>query len=68
MRVNGQPRTSLLTTPDGRYPTAKRQPTAAERLRRARAATGEGGAGASAAEQNRGLQNDNPETRGLAER
>ncbi|MDB5453381.1 MAG: hypothetical protein JWO33_1959 [Caulobacteraceae bacterium] len=71
MRVNGQPRTSLLTTPDGRYPIAKRQETAAERQRRARAATGEGGGGgggASAAERNRGPQNDNPETRGLAER
>jgi hypothetical protein len=65
-RVNGQPRTSLLTTPDGRYPRAKRQETAAERERRARAATGEGGGGA--AERNRGPQNDNPETRGLAER
>ncbi len=68
MRVNGQPRTSLLTTPDGQYPRAKRQPTAAERERRARAATGEGGGGLSAAEQQRGPQNDNPETRGLAER
>jgi hypothetical protein len=65
-RVNGQPRTSLLTTPDGRYPIAKRQETAAERTRRARAATGEGTGGA--AERNRGPQNDNPETRGLAER
>jgi hypothetical protein len=43
MRVNGQPRTSLLTTPDGQYPKAKRQETAAERERRARAAVGEGG-------------------------
>jgi hypothetical protein len=69
MRVNGQPRTSLLTTPDGRYPRGKRQETAAERERRARLATGEGGGGAaSAAERNRGPQNDNPETRGLAER
>jgi hypothetical protein len=68
MRVNGQPRTSLLTTPDGQYPRAKRQETAAERERRARAAVGEGGEGASAAERNRGPQNDNPETRGLAER
>ncbi|MFL5298494.1 MAG: hypothetical protein ACJ798_19115 [Phenylobacterium sp.] len=68
MRVNGQPRTSLLTTPDGQYPKAKRQETAAERERRARAAVGEGGEGASAAERNRGPQNDNPETRGLAER
>ena len=69
MRVNGQPRTSLLTTPDGQYPRAKRQETPAERERRARAATGEGeGGGASAAELNRGPQNDNPETRGLAER
>jgi hypothetical protein len=68
-RVNGQPRTSLLTTPDGRYPRAKRQETATERERRARAATGEGGGGGtSAAERNRGPQNDNPETRGLAER
>ena len=66
MRVNGQPRTSLLTTPDGQYPRAKRQETGAERERRARAATGEGGP--SAAELNRGPQNDNPETRGLAER
>jgi hypothetical protein len=65
MRVNGQPRTSLLTTPDGQYPRAKRQETAAERERRAQAATGEG---VSAAERNRGPQNDNPETRGLAER
>jgi hypothetical protein len=64
MRVNGQPRTSLLTTPDGQYPKAKRQETAAERQRRALAAVGEG---ASAAELNRGPQNDNPETRGLAE-
>jgi hypothetical protein len=69
MRVNGQPRTSLLTTPDGRYPRAKRQETAAERERRALAAVGEGTGGAlSAAERNRGPQNDNPETRGLAER
>jgi hypothetical protein len=66
MRVNGQPRTSLLTTPDGQYPKAKRQETVAERERRARAAVGEGGS--SAAELNRGPQNDNPETRGLAER
>ena len=66
MRVNGQPRTSLLTTPDGQYPRAKRQQTVAERERRARAATGEGGS--SAAELQRGPQNDNPETRGLAER
>jgi hypothetical protein len=65
MRVNGQPRTSLLTTPDGQYPRAKRQETVAERERRARAAVGEG---ASAAELNRGPQNDNPETRGLSER
>ena len=65
MRVNGQPRTSLLTTPDGQYPRARRQETAAEVERRARAATGEG---QSAAERNRGPQNDNPETRGLAER
>ena len=65
MRVNGQPRTSILTTPDGQYPKAKRQETVAERERRARAAVGEG---ASAAELNRGPQNDNPETRGLAER
>ncbi|HEY8573472.1 hypothetical protein [Phenylobacterium sp.] len=68
MRVNGQPRTSLLTTPDGQYPIAKRQETAAERQRRARAAVAEGSAGESAAERNRGPQNDNPETRGLAER
>jgi hypothetical protein len=66
MRVNGQPRTSLLTTPDGQYPKARRQETAAERERRARAAVGEGGS--SAAELNRGPQNDNPEGRGLAER
>jgi hypothetical protein len=66
MRVNGQPRTSLLTTPDGRYPKGKRQESAADRRRRALAAAGEGGA--SAAERNRGPQNDNPETRGLAER
>ena len=66
MRVNGQPRTSLLTTPDGQYPKPKRQETAAERERRARAAAGEGGS--SAAELQRGPQNDNPETRGLAER
>ena len=66
MRVNGQPRTSLLTTPDGQYPRAKRQETVAERERRARAAVGEGGS--SAAELNRGPQNDNPEGRGLAER
>ena len=66
MRVNGQPRTSLLTTPDGQYPRAKRQQTVAEQERRARATTGEGGS--SAAELNRGPQNDNPETRGLAER
>ncbi|HEY0435061.1 MAG TPA: hypothetical protein VGC92_00360 [Phenylobacterium sp.] len=66
MRVNGQPRTSILTTPDGQYPKAKREPTLAERARRAQAAVGEGGA--SAAELNRGPQNDNPETRGLAER
>jgi len=66
MRVNGQPRTSLLTTPDGQYPSAKRQETPAERDRRARAAAGEGGS--SAAELQRGPQNDNPETRGLAER
>ena len=66
MRVNGQPRTSLLTTPDGQYPKARRQETAAERERRARAAVGEGGS--SAAELNRGPQNDNPETRGLSER
>lgn len=69
MRVNGQPRTSLLTTPDGQYPRARRQETAGERERRARAAVGEGsGGGESAAERNRGPQNDNPETRGLAER
>ncbi len=69
MRVNGQPRTSLLTTPDGRYPRGKRQETASARQRRAQAQTGEGeGPGASAAERNRGPQNDNPETRGLAER
>src|SRR5690349_10093138 len=67
MRVNGQPRTSLLTTPDGQYPRAKRQETAAERERRVRLAVGEGAEGASAAERNRGPQNDNPETRGLAE-
>ena len=67
MRVNGQPRTSLLTTPDGQYPKAKRQETAAERERRLQANVGEGGEG-SAAERNRGPQNDNPETRGLAER
>ncbi len=66
MRVNGQPRTSILTTPDGQYPRAKRQETVAERERRARAAVGEGGA--SAADAQRGPQNDNPETRGLAER
>ena len=66
MRVNGQPRTSLLTTPDGQYPRSKRQETIAERERRARAAVGEGGS--SAAELQRGPQNDNPETRGLAER
>ena len=66
MRVNGQPRTSLLTTPDGQYPMALRQETVAERERRARAAVGEGGS--SAAELQRGPQNDNPETRGLAER
>ena len=64
MRVNGQPRTSLLTTPDGQYPKAKRQETTEERQRRIQAAVGEG---ASAAELNRGPQNDNPETRGLAE-
>ena len=68
MRVNGQPRTSILTTPDGQYPKAKREPTLAERQRRALAAAGEGGGGLSAAELNRGPQNDNPETRGLAER
>jgi len=66
MRVNGQPRTSILTTPDGRYPKPLRQETASARARRLAAATGEGGA--SAAELNRGPQNDNPETRGLAER
>jgi hypothetical protein len=63
-RVNGQPRTSILTTPDGQYPRALRQQTAAERSRRALAAVGEGGA----ADQQRGPQNDNPETRGLGER
>ena len=66
MRVNGQPRTSILTTPDGQYPKARRQETETERERRARAAVGEGGL--SAAELQRGPQNDNPETRGLAER
>ena len=29
MRVNGQPRTSILTPPDGQYPKAKRQETVA---------------------------------------
>ncbi len=67
-RVNGQPRTSLLTTPDGQFPRALRQETASQRQRRLLAAAGEGPAGASAAERNRGPQNDNPETRGLAER
>jgi len=70
VRVNGQPRTSILTTPDGQYPRPLRQESAADRQRRAFAATGEGGGGGglSAGERQRGPQNDNPETRGLAER
>ena len=67
MRVNGQPRTSILTTPDGQYPPRLRQESAEQRTRRAQADVGEG-AELSAAERNGGPQNDNPETRGLAER
>jgi len=63
MRVNGQPRTSLLTTPDGQYPRPMRQATSQERAALAAGAVGEG-----SAETSGGRQNDNPEGRGLAER
>jgi hypothetical protein len=64
MRVNGQPRTSLLTTFDGQYPRPIRVESDATQARRALAAVGEG----SASDRQRGPQNDNPETRGLGER
>jgi hypothetical protein len=63
MRVNGQARTSLLTTPDGQYPEPIRQASAAERAAQARANVGEG-----TAESREVSRNDNPEGRGLAER
>jgi hypothetical protein len=59
MRVGGQPRTSLLTTPDGRFP--ERRAGSAGGAALAAAAARGGAAG-------RGGQFDNPETRPLGER
>jgi hypothetical protein len=56
MRVNGQPRSSFLTTPDGKVPPRKAD---APRVQR-RIQLDESSAGAG--------PNDNPESRGLAER
>ncbi len=56
MRVNGQPRSSFLTTPDGKVPP--RKAGAPEIKRRADLSEASGTAG----------PNDNPESRGLAER
>ena len=57
MRVNGEPRTSFLTTPDGRPPARKAQPTPAA------GAGGRGGGGGGG-----GGQFDNPEARSLGDR
>jgi hypothetical protein len=56
MRVKGEPRSSFLTTPDGRVPP--RKPDAPQRPRRVDLSESSAGAG----------PNDNPESRGLAER
>jgi len=61
MRVRGEPRTSLLTTPNGR-PPARKTPAAAP------AAPGRGAGAAGAAGAGRGGAFDNPETRALGER
>jgi|JI9StandDraft_2_1071091.scaffolds.fasta_scaffold38123_2 hypothetical protein len=58
MRVNGQPRSSILTTPDGRVPA--RKPGAPPPPKRRVAVTSEFSAEAGA--------NDGPESRGLPER
>jgi hypothetical protein len=56
MRVNGQPRSSFLTTPDGKVPA--RKPDAPRVQRRIQLDESSAGSG----------PNDNPESRGLAER
>ncbi len=57
MRVNNQPRTSLLTTPNGRFPAPK-----------AGAAPASGGRGGGGPANPNIRQNDNPEGRSLGER
>jgi len=61
MRVGGEPRTSFLTTPDGRIPPRIGRTDSAQAARERLAAEGEG------AVQRAGMS-DNPETRGLGER
>jgi hypothetical protein len=56
MRVNGEPRSSFLTTPDGKVPP--RKPDAPRVQRRVQLDESSAGAG----------PNDNPESRGLSER
>jgi hypothetical protein len=73
MRVGGEPRDSLLTTPDGQVPVRKGQPP---RGTVAAAGRGAAGAGAPAGQGNVAAQReaflrgafDNPETRSLGER
>jgi hypothetical protein len=78
MRVNGQPRTSFLTTPNGRIPAFKAgaRPTAPIRQRGGEGEEGDAGPAArpaaapvrAAAPSGRPGQNDNPEGRSLGER
>jgi hypothetical protein len=65
MRVGGEPRSSLLTTPDGQYPERRRRVDLTSETLNA------SGEGSDEAENNRrggGNRNDNPEGRSLAER
>jgi hypothetical protein len=68
MRVGGEPRTSFLTTPDGRVPPRIQLTGAAAEAQRVRdARSAEQNTSENSANTNR-RQNDNPETRGLGER